>query len=145
MALPAGMGLSAAAAAAGFSYEIPSTSQQHPQQLRQVDLQQGEEEYKEQGRQGGEEGGVPAEDPEDMLLGGLAALSSEPTSPDDPGDPNDVHSSRHPHPSTLPPPPPVDGPRMAASPQSEPGATASAVEVAPPPPGPPAMPPQPPR
>lgn len=46
MALPAGMGLSAAAAAAGYSYQRSNSPEESP-----------------------------PEDPEDMLLGGLAALS----------------------------------------------------------------------
>lgn len=71
MALPAGMGLSAAAAAAGFTYRRTPSPE------------------------------VPtAEDPEDMLLGGLAALS-DPEGSTPPA--SIVPRSGYHHPQVLPP------------------------------------------
>lgn len=61
MALPAGMGLSAAAAAAGYSYMSPNPTPEPVDSALVTHI-------------------TEAEDPEEMLLGGLAALS-EPEAP----------------------------------------------------------------
>lgn len=63
MALPAGMDLSAAAAAAGYSYMGPNPTPEPADSALETHI-------------------TDAEDPEEMLLGGLAALSEpEPPTP----------------------------------------------------------------